>query len=159
MLSGSIWFFWNWQCVVFFWFPFPVEGSRTFDVGPIKELSTVFDQIEQQKDVVGITNYSLSQTSLEQIFLHLSKQQEYWKSFKTCLFWNKVIFTRLKIKEIMQQEPSNNQKDDDNDKQDLFLGIRHLAECYVGVYEYVMTPIVSTNVFISQSKFNTVFFD
>jgi hypothetical protein len=70
-----------------------------------------------------------------------------------------VIFTRLKIKEIMQQEPSNNQKDDDNDKQDLFLGIRHLAECYVGVYEYVMTPIVSTNVFISQSKFNTVFFD
>jgi ABC-type multidrug transport system ATPase subunit len=54
-----------------------MEGHRTYDVGSIKELSVAFDQIEKYKDAVGITNYSLSQTSLEQIFLHLAKQQEY----------------------------------------------------------------------------------
>lgn len=35
-----------------------------------------FEEIEKYKDSVGINNYSMSQTSLEQVFLHLAKQQE-----------------------------------------------------------------------------------
>jgi ABC-type multidrug transport system ATPase subunit len=54
-----------------------VEGFRTYDVGRIEgKLSMFFEEIEKYKDSVGINNYSMSQTSLEQVFLHLAKQQE-----------------------------------------------------------------------------------
>jgi hypothetical protein len=39
-------------------------------------LARIFEMIEESKDKLKIANYSVSQTSLEQIFIHFAKQQD-----------------------------------------------------------------------------------
>ena len=54
-----------------------VEISVTMEDGVSRRsLSTLFGLIERNKEVLGIRDYSISQTSLEQIFNQFAAQQE-----------------------------------------------------------------------------------
>jgi ABC-type multidrug transport system ATPase subunit len=54
------------------------EGMMKFQI-PLSEthpLCEIFEKIEKSRDHLKISNYSVSQTSLEQIFIHFAKQQD-----------------------------------------------------------------------------------
>ena len=50
--------------------------GRKYDIGQIKSLSFAFQQLETNKEKLKISEYSITQTTLEQVFLHFAKHQE-----------------------------------------------------------------------------------
>jgi ABC-type multidrug transport system ATPase subunit len=60
------------QCVL-------IEGHGahgTYDVGVVKSISAAFAALEENMQSLGMLSYSLSQSTLEQIFLQFAKRQE-----------------------------------------------------------------------------------
>lgn len=49
---------------------------RSYDLGTVKSLAHLFGIIEQNKKKLQVIDYSVAQSSLEQVFLHFAKQQE-----------------------------------------------------------------------------------
>lgn len=52
------------------------SGGRQYDVGPLESLASAFSIMEEHKDHLGIHSYSLTQATLEQVFLHFASQQK-----------------------------------------------------------------------------------
>lgn len=48
----------------------------TFDVGVLRSIASAFSALESNKAHVGIQSYSISQATLEQIFMRFAKKQE-----------------------------------------------------------------------------------
>jgi hypothetical protein len=48
---------------------------RSFDLGTIESLASLFALVESNKHSLNITEYSVSQSSFEQVFLHFAKKQ------------------------------------------------------------------------------------
>lgn len=51
-------------------------SGRKYDVGHLESLGKAFSLIEGFKKELEISEYSITQTTLEQVFLHFAKQQE-----------------------------------------------------------------------------------
>lgn len=49
---------------------------RTYNAGRVESLANLFEQLEQLKDRVGIVSYMVTQTTLEDVFLMLTTQNE-----------------------------------------------------------------------------------
>lgn len=49
---------------------------RTYNIGRVESLANVFEQLERIKGEAGILSYMVSQTSLEEVFLMLARQNE-----------------------------------------------------------------------------------
>jgi len=47
-----------------------------YDLGHLESVALAFEQMEMHKERLGITEYSISQTTLEQVFMHFAKKQE-----------------------------------------------------------------------------------
>ena len=53
-----------------------MEGFRMYDVNAVgNNLASLFALVEENKQAMSISNWAISQTSLKQVFLHLTKQQ------------------------------------------------------------------------------------
>lgn len=53
-----------------------MDGFRMYDVGAVgNNLAELFALVEENKQALSISNWAISQTSLKQVFLHLTKQQ------------------------------------------------------------------------------------
>jgi ATP-binding cassette subfamily A (ABC1) protein 3 len=53
-----------------------MDGFRMYDVGAVgNNLAGLFALVEENKQALSISNWAISQTSLKQVFLHLTKQQ------------------------------------------------------------------------------------
>jgi len=79
------------------------RGGRQYDVGRLPSLAKAFEILQSNKSEYGIESYSISQTSLEQVFLYFAKQQEGAlldpKAIKmTCIHCQEHSFTQVEYK-------------------------------------------------------------
>ncbi|CUG36520.1 ABC transporter, putative [Bodo saltans] len=62
------------------------NGLRyTYELPQDTRLSTMFSLLEDSKGVLGVTDYSVSQTSIEQVFLRISAEAEAARMLQECL--------------------------------------------------------------------------
>eukprot|EP01101_Sappina_pedata_P003839 TRINITY_DN1556_c0_g1_i4.p1 TRINITY_DN1556_c0_g1~~TRINITY_DN1556_c0_g1_i4.p1 ORF type:complete len:1123 (-),score=390.98 TRINITY_DN1556_c0_g1_i4:78-3446(-) len=52
-----------------------LDNERTYELGEVPSLSRAFSEMERNKASLGITEYSITQNSLEQVFMHFCKMQ------------------------------------------------------------------------------------